>query len=59
MSIGSPAVVDQDVNAQVFVTGTNGAVYTQTITPDSGSAWTVIPAKTQFGPAASQAPMPF
>ena len=53
MSIGSPAVVDQGPDAQVFITGANGAVYTQTLTPTSGSAWTVIPAKTNFGPAAS------
>lgn len=58
-SIGNPAVVDQSPNALVFVTGTNGAVYMQTITPTSGSAWTVIPAKTNFGPAASQAPTLF
>ena len=53
-SIGAPALIENgDNTAELFVTGTNGVVYTQHVTDTAGSTWTQIPSKTNFGPAVS------
>jgi hypothetical protein len=53
-SIGSPALIENgDGTAELFVTGTNGVVYTQHLTDTAGSSWTQIPSRTPYGPAVS------
>lgn len=43
-TLGSPALIDDgDSAGQLFVTGTNGAVYTSELSPTGNSPWTVIP----------------
>ncbi len=56
-TLGSPVLVENpDGTAELFVTGTNGVVYTQHVTPLSPTSWTTIPSATRYGPAAAAPP---
>ena len=59
MSVVPPIaiLIDDGLNGQLFVTGLNGAIYTGERTPTGNGAWTVIPGKTNHGPAVSQIPL--